>query len=95
VAAGEMNKQNTRQIIRNFVAKELKRRYGTSTSGKSDTSFEDHDSLILSKKTDSLFFVDLIVFLETEFSFDISASEVSKEDLDSVDKMVALIESKK
>ena len=86
-------REPNRQIIRNFVAKELKRRYGASNGD--DTSFEDHDSLILSKRTDSLFFVDLIVFLETEFSFDISASEVSKEDLDSVDKMVALIESKK
>lgn len=77
----------TRKIIRDFVAKEMNRRQ--------NAEWKDNDSLLLSKKTDSLFFVDLIVFLEDNFSLKLSSSEMSKEDLDSIDKMVALIEAKK
>ena len=80
---------DTRQVIRDFVAKELKNRYGGQM-----VEWNDRDSLILSKKTDSLFFVDLIVFLETKFSLKMSSSEIRKEDLDSVDKMVALVDGK-
>lgn len=79
-----------REQIRSFVAKELNRR----PSSGADT-FSDSDSLLLSKKTDSLFFIDLIVFLETNFSLQLNSSEIEKDDLDSVDKMVALIESQR
>jgi acyl carrier protein len=78
---------DSRQIIRDFVAKELKNRYG----GK-NVEWTDQESLILSNKTDSLFFVDLIVFLESKFSLKMSSMEIRKEDLDSVDKMVALVD---
>ena len=77
----------TRELIRDFVSKELRNRYGGKT-----VEWTDQDSLILSKKTDSLFFVDLIVFLESKFSLKMSPSEIRKEDLDSVDKMVALVD---
>lgn len=78
---------DARTVIREFVAKELKNR----NSGRIP-EWSDQDSLILSKKTDSLFFVDLIVFLESKFSLTLSSSEIRKEDLDSVDKMVALVD---
>lgn len=79
-----------RQQIRGFVEKELNRRQ--SGGG---VSLSDDESLLLSKKTDSLFFVDLIVFLESKFSIQMNSSEITKDDLDSVNKMVALIESSK
>ena len=81
---------DARQTIRDFVDKELKNRYG----GKS-VEWKDEDSLILSKKTDSLFFIDLIVFLQSKFDLKLTSSEIGQEDLDSVDKMVSLIESNK
>ena len=79
---------DARQTIRSFVAKELKRRYGA------DHAFADDESLILSKKTDSLFFIDLIVFLESEFSLSLNAKEITQDELDSVNKMVAMIEAR-
>jgi len=80
----------TKQLLRDFVLKELRRR-----SGGKPVELNDGESLLLSAKTDSLFFVDLILFLETKFSLNFDPSNVSREDLDSIDKMAAFIESKK
>src|SRR6185437_11230119 len=71
-------KMEARQVIREFVSKEM-------NSRQNGGGWKDSDSLLLSKKTDSLFFVDLIVFLEDHFSLKLSSSEISKEDLDSID----------
>ena len=76
-----------RSTIRDFVTKELNRR------PEAMKDWSDGESLFSSKRTDSLFFVDLIVFLENRFSIDLKPSGIRKEDLDSVDKMVAFVES--
>lgn len=81
---------DTRKILREFVVKELNRQ----RRGSGD-NWGDGDSLFLSKATDSLFFVDLILFLESRFSLKLSSAEIAKEDLDSIDKMVALIDEKR
>ncbi|MGZ3693542.1 MAG: hypothetical protein ACXWQO_05085 [Bdellovibrionota bacterium] len=79
-----------KEILRVFILKELKK-----THGGSSFQLKDSDSLLLSDMTDSLFFVDLLIFLESRFSLKFDPMSISKEDLDTVDKMAALIESKR
>jgi acyl carrier protein len=84
-----MNSLQRGEILRKFVVKELEARQGGKLFQLGDT-----DSLIESELADSLFFVDLIIFLEIKFSVKFDSATIGAEDLDSIEKMVALIESR-
>lgn len=59
-----------------------------------DTAVDAQSSLFQGQTLDSLNMIDLISFLETTYGLKISPSEVTIENLDTVDKMVAFVDSK-
>ncbi len=71
--------------IKKFVLEELKKRKVTEP-------ITDDTSLILSEKLDSLFIVDLILFLETEFTeLSMKIEDIKKEEIDTLNKIYALV----
>jgi len=71
--------------IKSFVLEELKKR-------KITEPITDDTSLVLSEKLDSLFIVDLILFLETEFTeLSMKIEDIKKEEIDTLSKIYALV----
>ncbi|GIL16600.1 MAG: hypothetical protein BroJett040_03510 [Oligoflexia bacterium] len=71
--------------IKKFVMDELTKRKVTEP-------IDENTSLVLSEKLDSLFIVDLILFLETEFSeLSMKVEDIKKEQIDTLNKMYALV----
>ncbi len=56
---------------------------------------KDDEAIISSGMIDSFHLVDLSLFVENEFGVRIDDSELNKETFDSIDQLVALIESRK
>lgn len=74
------------QQLKKFVLENL-------TDGK--VNIDDDSSLFRDKILDSLSLVSLITYLEKTFSFKISPSEISMENLDSINKISSFVSKKK
>lgn len=72
--------------IKDFIKDEL--------LADADTNIENDTSLFRDKILDSLNLLSLIFFLEKNFSIKISPSEVSFENIDTIDRMAAFVEKK-
>jgi acyl carrier protein len=77
---------NDRLAIREFLQK-LLRQTGDRRS------FADSDSLVMSGRLDSVDTLDLVVFLEEKYGIDFAERGFDKNDLDSLDNIMALIEA--
>ena len=75
---------NDRLAIREFLQK-LLRQTGDRRS------FADSDSLVMSGRLDSVDTLDLVVFLEEKYGIDFAERGFDKNDLDSLDNIMALI----
>jgi methoxymalonate biosynthesis acyl carrier protein len=60
-----------------------------------DVTFTDADNIFQSGLVNSLFAVQLIAFLEKQFAIRITNEDMNIANFSSVDRMVALVESKK
>ena len=78
---------NPRERVREYVAKVLK-------ENKDDTNpFGDGDSLVLSGRLSSLDVVDVLTFLEGEFSFAMDPNDFDMAQFDTVDAIVGMLET--
>jgi len=75
---------NDRLAIREFLQK-LLRQTGDRRG------FADSDSLVMSGRLDSVDTLDLVVFLEEKYGIDFAERGFDKNDLDSLDNIMALI----
>lgn len=62
---------------------------------QSVTEFSDQESLLESGVIDSMAMVDLISHLESEYSIEIDEDDMVPENFDTVDAIVAYLESKR
>jgi len=75
---------NDHDAVREFVGSLLRR--------KGDTNpFTDTDSLVLSGRLDSLDVLEMVVFLEKQYSFDFGDRPFDQQMVDSVDEIADLI----
>ena len=78
-----------REQVRSYVQKVLK-------ENKDDTApFGDADSLVLSGRLSSLDVVDVLTFLEGAFNFEMDPNEFDQAKFDTVDSMVAMLETQR
>lgn len=75
---------NDRLALRAFIRKLL------AQTGDRE-GFADNDSLVLSGRLDSVDTLDLVVFLEESYGLDFADRGFDKNDLDSLDSIMALI----
>ena len=75
---------NERLVIREYL-QELLRQTGDPDG------FADSDSLLMSGRLDSVDTLDLVVFLEEKYGIDFAERGFDKNDLDSLDGIMALI----
>jgi acyl carrier protein len=80
------NKMNAGEIILEFIQNEL--------IDDLDTELSVDMSLFQDRLLDSLNMVSLMNFLEKTFGIDINTSEVTLENLDSVQKMIEFVQKK-
>lgn len=86
-ALSEMSQMNVRQSVRDYVTKVLR-------ENKDDTAaVSDSESLVMSGRLSSLDVVDVVTFLETQFSYTIDASDFDVAKFDSIDQITALVEA--
>ena len=83
-----MDTEKAAEKVRPFIKEMLQK---ASKPGE----FSNTDKLVSTGRLDSLFVVDLILFLETEFKLDFSQDRVTGMDVDSVDDIVRLVGQKK
>lgn len=55
--------------------------------------FEDHDSLLLTGRLQSIDAVDIVVFLEERYTIDFAKIGFDQEQIDSIDAIWALVQS--
>jgi acyl carrier protein len=77
-------KMNDRLAIREYL-QNLLRQTGDRNG------FADSDSLVMSGRLDSVDTLDLVVFLEEKYGIDFAERGFDKNDLDSLDSVMALI----
>jgi acyl carrier protein len=70
--------------VRELVASVLQRRGDAAP-------FRDSDSLVLSRRLDSIDVLEIVTFLESRFGVDFSRVGINPNDLDTVDRIVALV----
>lgn len=78
---------DTRQIIRAYIGEN----FLFSTNG---SRLRDDDSFLETGVVDSMGIMELVVFVEEKFRIRVADQEVVPENFDSVDGLVAFIESK-
>lgn len=61
----------------------------------SDTELNDQDSLLQLQIVDSTGFLELVNFLETQFSIKVGDDEMVPENLESIDNIVAFLDRKR
>jgi acyl carrier protein len=77
---------SAREQVREYVQKVLK-------ENKDDTDpVGDNDSLVLSGRLSSLDVVDVLTFLEGEFSFEMDPNDFDQAKFDTVDSIVEMLE---
>lgn len=74
-----------RDEIRNYVSESMAR----------GASIKNNDSLFDSGVVDSLQIIEFVLYLEKQYGVRINASEVVRENFDTVDAIASLVESKK
>ena len=82
-----MDKNEMLKIVRDYLTVRL----GESTT----VSLNDDSSLIESRLLDSINTLQLVAFIEEKFSVEVGAHEITNENLDSVNKIVEFVLSKK
>jgi acyl carrier protein len=78
----------TEEIILNFIREELLR-------GDGQVSLEPNASLISTGILDSLALLKLLLFIEERFSLKVNDGEVNPRNFETVDRIMAFIESKR
>lgn len=73
---------------------EIRRFLMTNGAHSGGDHFTDDDSLLDQGVIDSVTMVDLITFLESRFGFQIEDEEMTPENFDSLNAIVAFVESK-
>ncbi len=77
-----------REEIREFILKEF-------LPGEPAESLTDDVELVSSRILDSLATLKLVTFLEDSYGVEFAAHEVGAEHLDTIDRIVAFVESRK
>ena len=78
---------NTREKVREYLIKILR-------ENKNDVaSLADNESLVLSGRLSSLDVVDVLMFLEGAFNFEMDPVDFDQVKFDTVDNIVAMVES--
>ncbi|MBK7180487.1 MAG: acyl carrier protein [Chloroflexi bacterium] len=75
---------SAKQTIRDFL----------STLTQRDIQIGDDDSLLATKLLDSLKVIELIVFLESQFNVEFDSDDLTPDNLDTINALVGLLESK-
>jgi acyl carrier protein len=83
-----MNKDEVRNEIRAFLIENI-------FEGKDNGQLKDDTALISSRIMDSIVALKLVSHLEEKFGIELEAHEVDQENLDSINKMVDFIATKK
>ncbi len=75
---------SAKQTIRDFL----------STLTQREIQIGDDDSLLATKLLDSLKVIELIVFLESQFNVEFDSDDLTPDNLDTINALVALLERK-
>jgi acyl carrier protein len=87
MVSGEITSQQIELSIRRFIAKNL-------LSSKDELTYPDDASLLHEGVIDSLGVVELVEFLETQFTIKVEQQEVRPDNFDSIERMAAFVRRK-
>ncbi len=77
--------ESNREIVRNFIKKNLARR-------QEHLEISDQDDLILNGIVDSLGLIKMVNFLEERFSLQLGDEEITPENFESIDSISILLD---
>ena len=83
-----MNKVEIRSIVYKFLIDNI-------FEGKDDGQLSDDTALISTRLMDSIIALKLVSYLEEKFNIELEAHEVDQENLDTINKIVDFVASKK
>lgn len=79
-----MENQQTRQILREFISRFVRAR-----------TFTDADDIVATRAVNSLFMMQLVLFIEKQFDLKIENEDLELRNFSSIDAMVGFIERKR
>ena len=82
-----MDNANIKQHLRQFLAETL-------VKGQTGDSIKDDDSFFEKEVIDSTGVLELVLFMEQTFGFTVEDEEIVPENLDSINRVVAYVQSK-
>jgi acyl carrier protein len=83
-----MNKDEIRSTVRTFLIENI-------FEGKDNNQLKDDTALISSRVMDSIVALKLVSHLEEKFGIELEAHEVDQDNLDTINKIVEFVASKK